>query len=100
MWGTQAHSAVDETVCAEVYKEPLISVKEMNNIHHGWFVRLLKFNAICGIGIALAVLFLVLFHKWLGRNLYFSNLVAILLVTLWNYGLNARFNWSTARRCT
>ncbi len=36
--------------------------------------RFLLFNAICGIGIALAVLLLHLFHTWLGWNVYFSNL--------------------------
>jgi dolichol-phosphate mannosyltransferase len=55
--------------------------------------RFLTFNAICGIGIGLAVLLLHLFHFGLGWNLYLSNLLAVLLVTLWNFGLNARFNW-------
>jgi len=35
--------------------------------------RLLCFNAICGIGIALAVFFLHVFHAWLGFNLYVAN---------------------------
>ncbi len=34
------------------------------------------------------------FHERSGLNLLAANLLAILLVTLWNYGLNARFNWS------
>jgi dolichol-phosphate mannosyltransferase len=61
--------------------------------HQGWFRRLLAFNAICGIGIGLAVILLHTFHSWLGWNLYLSNLVAIMLVTCWNFGINARFNW-------
>ncbi|MCL4787700.1 MAG: GtrA family protein [Verrucomicrobia bacterium] len=55
--------------------------------------RLVRFHAICGIGMGMAVLFLHLFHTWLGLNLYASNLLAILLVTLWNFGMNAIFNW-------
>lgn len=55
--------------------------------------RLLFFNAICGVGIFLAILLLHLFHTLLGWNLYLSNLLAIGLVTAWNFGLNARFNW-------
>jgi dolichol-phosphate mannosyltransferase len=55
--------------------------------------RLLLFNAICGIGIALAVFFLHLFHTWLGINLYLANFFAIVLVTLWNFWMNALFNW-------
>jgi putative flippase GtrA len=55
--------------------------------------RLLFFNAICGVGIVFAVLLLHFFHAVLGWNLYFSNLLAIGVVTLWNFGMNARFNW-------
>jgi dolichol-phosphate mannosyltransferase len=57
--------------------------------------RLLCFNAICGIGIALAVFFLHLFHTWFGFNLYVANFLAIILVTLWNFWMNALFNWHT-----
>ncbi len=60
----------------------------------GVFGRLWRFYAICGLGIGLAVLGLRFFHAGLGFNLYAANFLAILLVTLWNYGLNARFNWS------
>ena len=62
--------------------------------------RLLLFNAICGIGIVLAVLLLQLFHKFLGWNIYVANLVAILIVTLWNYGMNAWFNWQSLQART
>lgn len=55
--------------------------------------RFLFFNTICGIGIVFAVLLLHLFHTLLGWNLYLSNLLTIGLVTLWNFGMNARFNW-------
>ncbi len=55
--------------------------------------RFLFFNAICGLGILFAVLLLHLFHTLLGWNLYLSNLLAMGLVTLWNFGMNARFNW-------
>jgi dolichol-phosphate mannosyltransferase len=59
----------------------------------GLLRRFLLFNAICGIGIGLAVLLLHLFYSWLGWNLYVSNLLAIVVVTSWNFGMNARFNW-------
>ncbi len=55
--------------------------------------RLLTFNLICGIGILWAVLLLNLFYRVAGWNLYLSNLLAIVIVTLWNFWLNARFNW-------
>ena len=59
----------------------------------GLIFRLLKFQAICGAGIGLAVLLLNLFYRHLGINLYAANLLAILLVTLWNFWMNALFNW-------
>jgi putative flippase GtrA len=55
--------------------------------------RLVVFNAICGAGIGFAVLMLHVFHTWLGWNLYCSNLLAIGMVTIWNFGMNARYNW-------
>jgi len=64
----------------------------------GVFKRFLVFNAICGIGIGLAVLLLHLFHSFLGWNLYLSNLLAIILVTFWNFGMNAKFNWRAPRK--
>ena len=63
----------------------------------GLLRRFLTFNAICGIGLALAVLLLHLFRTCLGWNLYLSNLLAIILVTCWNFGMNARFNWRRNR---
>ena len=164
MRGTQAHSAIGETVCAEVDKGSLLFVKsisprviqfvkfcivggtgvlvdmtvlflladpktsalnitlskvlaaelamlnnfvwneiwtfrqlgEVTNSRKGWFVRLLKFNAICGVGIVLAVLLLHVFHTWMEWDLYLSNLLAIVVVTLWNFGMNSRFNWQEA----
>ena len=59
----------------------------------GLVFRLLKFQAICGAGIGLAVLLLNLFYRHWGLNLYAANLLAILLVTLWNFWMNAIFNW-------
>jgi dolichol-phosphate mannosyltransferase len=57
--------------------------------------RLLRFHAICGVGIGLAVFFLHLFYRGLGFNLYVANFLAILLVTVWNFWLNAVYNWRT-----
>jgi len=60
--------------------------------------RFLTFNAICGIGIGLSVLLLNLLYRVAGLNLYLSNLIAIGIVTVWNFGMNARFNWGTHQR--
>src|SRR5712671_4686824 len=55
--------------------------------------RFIRFNIICSIGVFLAVLLLNFFYRWLGINLYVSNFLAIVVVTLWNFWMNSRFNW-------
>jgi dolichol-phosphate mannosyltransferase len=55
--------------------------------------RLLKFNAVCGIGLAINVALLNLQYNVFHMNRYVANLVAIGAVTAWNYWLNLRLNW-------
>jgi dolichol-phosphate mannosyltransferase len=59
--------------------------------------RLVRFHAICGFGIFAAVLLLHLFHIRLAINLYIANGLVILLVTLWNFWMNAAFNWRCSK---
>lgn len=60
----------------------------------GYVRRFLVFNGICGIGVMFAIGLLHVFHTWQGWNLYLSNVLAIFLVTIWNFLMNAKFNWS------
>jgi len=62
-----------------------------------WIVRLIKFNLICVAGIGLSVLLLNVQVHWLGMNLYVANLIAIALVSVWNFFLNMRFAWSSSK---
>jgi dolichol-phosphate mannosyltransferase len=55
--------------------------------------RFLKFNAICSVGLALNVLILNFEFNFLHINRYVANLLAIAIVTVWNYGTNRKFNW-------
>lgn len=55
--------------------------------------RLVKFNLICGAGLILNVLLLNLFFNALGFNRYLANLLAIALVTVWNFWLNLKLSW-------
>jgi len=60
--------------------------------------RFLKFNLICGLGLLLKVGLLNLFFNGLGWNAYGANLLAIVLVTVWNFGLSLSLGWrSTAQ---
>ena len=55
--------------------------------------RFLKFNAICSLGIFFNVVILNIEFNWLHVDRYLANLIAIGLVTLWNYKSNKEFSW-------
>jgi dolichol-phosphate mannosyltransferase len=57
------------------------------------FRRLLGFSAICGLGLILNVVLLNLMFNLLHMNRYVANLIAIAIVTGWNFGLNSKLNW-------
>jgi dolichol-phosphate mannosyltransferase len=60
--------------------------------------RFLKFNLICAAGIGLSVLLLNLQVHGLEMNLYVANFISIVLVSLWNFFLNAQFGWNQGMR--
>ncbi|MGL5035855.1 MAG: glycosyltransferase [Microcystaceae cyanobacterium] len=57
------------------------------------FKRLIKFNLICSIGLLLNVILLNIFHNFFGLNDYIGNLLAIALVTVWNFWFNLKLSW-------
>jgi dolichol-phosphate mannosyltransferase len=62
----------------------------------GWRKRLrrfAKFNLVCLAGLILNVLILNFLFNRFGVNRYVANLVAIALVTLWNFWLNLKLSW-------
>lgn len=56
--------------------------------------RFLGFNAICGAGLLLNLVLLNLMFNLLHINRYVANLLAIVIVTGWNYWLNTKLNWA------
>lgn len=56
--------------------------------------RFLKFNSICLAGIGLSILLLNLQVRFVAMNVYLANLIAIVIVSLWNFGLNLKFGWN------
>lgn len=63
----------------------------------GWDARLrrlVKFNLICAAGIFLSILLLNIQVRLVAMNVYISNLIAILIVSVWNFGLNLKFGWN------
>jgi dolichol-phosphate mannosyltransferase len=55
--------------------------------------RFLKFNAICSLGIIFNVIIINIEFNLFHLNRYLANLIAIGLVTLWNYKTNKEFSW-------
>jgi len=55
--------------------------------------RFLKFNAICSLGIFFNVAILNIEFNWLHMDRYLANLIAIGIVTVWNYKSNKEFSW-------
>ena len=55
--------------------------------------RFARFNLICLAGIGLSILLLNLQVRYVAMNVYLANLVAIVLVSFWNFGLNLKYGW-------
>jgi dolichol-phosphate mannosyltransferase len=55
--------------------------------------RFLKFNAICSLGILFNVVIINVEFNFFHMNRYLANLIAIGLVTLWNYKTSKEFSW-------
>lgn len=74
---------------------------DMSIRQRGWkkrFKRFLKFNLICLGGLGLNVLLLNVMFNFLGFNSfaygrYIANLIAIAIVTVWNFWLNLKLSW-------
>ena len=67
-----------------------------------WFRRLWRFHLVCLTGVAINVVLLNVLFNAFGMNRYAANLIAIALVTAWNFALNLTLNWRSgaARRST
>lgn len=67
----------------------------VSRLQRGWQFRLkrfLKFNLICLLGLTLNLLCLTILHH-LHLNYLLANLLAIAIVTLWNFWMNLKLNW-------
>jgi dolichol-phosphate mannosyltransferase len=61
------------------------------------FRRLVKFNLICIAGIGLSIVILNVQVRLIAMNIYVGNLIAILIVSVWNFGMNFKFGWKSSR---
>lgn len=56
-------------------------------------IRLFKFNLVCLAGLVLHILILNLLYNLLGMNPYLAKLIAIIIVTFWNFWINLKLSW-------
>ncbi|MFO8040115.1 MAG: glycosyltransferase family 2 protein [Sodalinema sp.] len=69
---------------------------DLSRQQRGWrkqLKRFLKFNIVCLAGLILNVLIVNILFNLLGVNDYLSKLLAIALVTLWNFSINLKLSW-------
>jgi dolichol-phosphate mannosyltransferase len=69
---------------------------DISKTQRGWqpkLKRFLKFNIVCLAGLILNVLLLNLFFNIFGLNRYVANLIAIAMVTFWNFWINFKLSW-------
>ncbi len=55
--------------------------------------RFIKFNLICLVGIGLNLIILNTLVNVFGMNRYLANLIAIAIVTIWNFWFNLKLSW-------
>lgn len=69
---------------------------DLSRQQRGWrkqLKRFLKFNIVCLAGLILNVLVVNILFNLLGVNDYLAKLLAIALVTLWNFSINLKLSW-------
>ena len=69
----------------------------LNRTWSGRWIRFLKFDAFCSIGLMISVALLHIQVAGFGFNLYCANFLAIVAATAWNYGINRFLNWGKVK---
>ncbi|GBO53239.1 dolichol-phosphate mannosyltransferase [Pseudanabaena sp. lw0831] len=74
----------------------LWTFRDLAQQQSGWrklIKRFVKFNLICLLGIGLNLIILNLLYNYFGVNKYIANLIAIAIVTIWNFWFNFKLSW-------
>ena len=69
---------------------------DISSQQSGWQTRIkrfIKFNLVCLVGLGLNVLILNILVNYFGVNAYIANLMAIAIVTIWNFWINLKLSW-------
>ena len=74
----------------------LWTFSDISSHQKGWqkrIKRFLKFNFICLFGMGLNLIILNLLYNYAHINQYIANLIAIAIVTIWNFWFNLKLSW-------
>ncbi|WP_271255218.1 glycosyltransferase [Pseudanabaena sp. Chao 1811] len=74
----------------------LWTFRDFSSQQSGWrkrIKRFVKFNLICLLGIGLNLIILNILYNYFGVNKYLANLIAIAIVTIWNFWFNLKLSW-------
>ncbi len=74
----------------------LWTFSDISSHQKGWrkrIKRFLKFNFICLFGMSLNLIILNLLYNYAHINQYLANLIAIAIVTIWNFWFNLKLSW-------
>ncbi|BBC22696.1 glycosyltransferase [Pseudanabaena sp. ABRG5-3] len=74
----------------------LWTFRDFSSQQNGWrkrIKRFVKFNLICLLGIGLNLIILNILYNYFGVNKYLANLIAIAIVTIWNFWFNLKLSW-------
>jgi dolichol-phosphate mannosyltransferase len=69
---------------------------DMSRQQRGWrkrLKRLLKFNVVCLLGLVLNILLLNILYNTLHVHYQVANILAIAIVTFWNFWINLKLSW-------
>ncbi len=97
-WGLTSSKIVSSEVAVlnNFLWNDLWTFRDISSLQVGWgrlVKRFLKFNLICLIGIGLNLIILNILYNYFGINKNLANLIAIAIVTIWNFWFNLKLSW-------
>lgn len=97
-WGLTSSKIVSSEVAVlnNFLWNDLWTFRDISSLQTGWgrlVKRFVKFNLICLVGIGLNLIILNILYNYFGINKNLANLIAIAIVTIWNFWFNLKLSW-------
>lgn len=97
-WGLTRSKAIaaEAAIINNFFWNDAWTFSDMSRQQRGWrkrIKRLLKFNIVCLMGLVLNILLLNVLYNTLHVHYQIANLLAIAIVTFWNFWINLKLSW-------